>query len=75
MKPTLIKTVTAAVFAAGLGLGLGGTASAQVAGAFCSPNGASTTIVQNGIRYYYSCRNNRWVFVRGCPIGGGPCFE
>lgn len=75
MKRTMMAKVAGAVFVAGLAMGLGGTASAQIGGQFCSPNGASTTIVQNGFRYYYSCRNNKWVFVRGCPIGGGPCFE
>lgn len=75
MKRTTMKRTAAVVFAAGLALGVGGNASAQVAGQYCSPNGASTTIVQNGYRYYYSCRSNRWVFVKACPVGGGMCFE
>lgn len=74
MKRTMIKRATAVVFAAGLAMGVGGTASAQVAGQWCSPNGASTTIVQNGWRYYYSCKSNKWVFVKACPVGGGSCI-
>jgi len=74
MKRTMMKAATAAVFAAGLVIGIG-AANAQVAGQFCSPNGAATTIVQNGWRYYYSCRSNKWVFVRACPVGGGHCIE
>lgn len=74
MNRTMMKKLTAAVFAAGLMIGVGGTASAQVAGQYCSPNGASTTIVQGNMRYYYSCKSNKWVFVKACPIGGGPCI-
>ncbi len=73
MKQTMIKTVAAAVFAAGLGLGLAGTASAQIGGAYCSPNGASTNIVQGSWRYYYTCQSNKWVFVKACPLSGGRC--
>jgi hypothetical protein len=74
MNSTMMKKVAAAVFAAGLMIGAGGTASAQVAGQSCSPNGATTTVVQNGRRNYYTCTNYKWVFVKSCPIGGGPCY-
>lgn len=75
MNSTMMKQVSAAVFGVGLMIGAGGTANAQVAGQFCSPNGATTTIVQNGRRNYYVCNSNRWVFVKSCPIGGGPCYS
>ncbi len=75
MKRTVMKAAAAAVFAMGLTLGLGGTASAQVGGSYCSPNGATTNIVQNGMRYYYRCENHKWVLTRACPISGGPCLE
>lgn len=75
MNRIMMKTVASAVFAAGLMIGAGGTASAQVAGQSCSPNGASTTIVSGGRRNYYTCVNHKWVFVKSCPIGGGPCYS
>ncbi|QWP74616.1 hypothetical protein J5226_13000 [Lysobacter sp. K5869] len=74
MKRTMMKAATAAVFVVGLAVGIG-AANAQVAGQYCSPNGAATTIVQNGWRYYYTCSNHKWVFVRACPVGGGHCIE
>lgn len=75
MNRTMMKTLTTAVFAAGLMIGVGSTASAQVAGQACSPNGTSKSRVVGTIRHYFSCRNGKWVFVKMCPVGGGPCAE
>lgn len=75
MKATMMKKATAAVFAMGMAMGFGGTASAQVGGQYCNPNGATTTIVQNGWRNYYTCSNHKWVFVKACPVGGGRCVQ
>lgn len=72
MNGTLIKGAAAAV-ALGLAMAPSGTAKAQVAGQYCNPNGATTTIVSGGYRNYYRCVNNRWVFEKSCPIAGGPC--
>lgn len=74
MNSTMTKKLAAAVFAVGLMAGVGGTASAQIAGQQCSPNGASKVVPENGRRSYYSCVNGKWVFVKSCPIGGGPCY-
>lgn len=73
MNRTMMKKAAATVFAFGLLIGAGGTASAQVGGAYCNPNGATTTIVQGSWRNYYTCSGNKWVFVKACPIGGGRC--
>ncbi|UOF16615.1 hypothetical protein IEQ11_08215 [Lysobacter capsici] len=74
MNRTMMKKMAAVVFAAGLAIGAGGTASAQVGGQYCNPNGATTTIVQGSWRYYYTCSSHKWVFVKACPIGGGHCI-
>ncbi|QCW27066.1 hypothetical protein FE772_16895 [Lysobacter enzymogenes] len=71
MKRTMMK-VAAAVFAVGLVGGVG-VANAQIGGAYCNPNGATTNIVQGSWRNYYTCSNHKWVFVKACPVGGGRC--
>ena len=72
MNCMLIKAA-AALLVSGLALASSGTAHAQVAGQYCSPNGARTTIVSGGYRNYYICQSNRWVFEKSCPVSGGPC--
>lgn len=71
----MINVIKAAAASAVLGLAMlpNGTAHAQVAGQYCSPNGARTTIVSGGYRNYYICQGNRWVFEKSCPVAGGPC--
>lgn len=73
MNRIMMNKLAVAVFAAGLAMGVSGTASAQVAGAYCNPNGATTVVVQGSWRNYYTCKNHKWSLTKACPVSGGGC--
>ncbi|MBP6750916.1 MAG: hypothetical protein KA144_14880 [Xanthomonadaceae bacterium] len=74
MKQGIIKGVAIAAFA--VAMSISGSASAAGPNIVCSTSLAGKTvhIVSGNYRYYYICRPPTWIFVKACPINGGPCF-
>jgi hypothetical protein len=79
MKQGITKGITrgvaVALFAAAMSIA--GTASAAGPNIACTPslNGTVVYVVSGAYRYYYQCRTPTWVFLRACPIAGGPCIS
>ena len=75
MKQGLMKGIAIAVFVAAMSVS--STASAAGPNIVCSTSLAGKTVYiqSGGWRYYYICRPPTWVFVKACPIGGGPCLS
>lgn len=74
MKQGIIKGVAIAFLVAGMSMS--GTASAAPPNIACtgSLSGKTVYVQSGGYRYYYICRPPNWIFVKACPINGGPCF-
>lgn len=74
MKQGIIKGFAIAAFA--VAMSISGSAAAAPPNIACTATLAGKTVyvVSGSYRYYYICRPPTWVFVKACPINGGPCF-
>lgn len=75
MKKGMIKGVSIAIFAAAMTMS--GAASAGGPNIACnaSLSGKTVYILSSGYRHYYICRPPVWVYLRSCPVNGGPCIS
>ncbi|NOT87407.1 MAG: hypothetical protein HOP03_04410 [Lysobacter sp.] len=75
MKQGIIKGIAIAVLVAGMSIA--GTASASGPNIACtaSLSGRTVFILSGGYRHYYICRPPVWVYLRSCPVNGGPCIS
>ena len=74
MKQGIIKGF--AIAASVAAMSASGSAAAAAPNIACTATLAGKTVyVQSGsYRYYYICRPPTWIFVKACPINGGPCM-
>lgn len=74
MKQGIIKGLAIAAFA--VAMSISGHAAAAGPNIACTSSLAGKTvyIVSGSYRYYYYCSPPNWIFVKACPINGGPCI-
>jgi hypothetical protein len=70
-----MKGIAIAIFSAIMTIS--GTASAAGPNIACnsSLSGKVVYIQTSTFRHYYVCRPPVWVYLRSCPINGGPCIS
>jgi hypothetical protein len=75
MKRGIMKGIAIVLFATAMSIS--GPVSAAGPNIACTSNLAGRTvyIVSNGYRHYYLCRPPTWIYLRSCPVNGGPCIS
>jgi hypothetical protein len=75
MKQGFTKGIAIAVFVAAMSIS--SVASAAGPNIVCNSSLAGRTVyIQSGnYRHYYLCRPPTWIYLRSCPISGGPCVS
>lgn len=75
MKQGIMKGIAIAVFVAAMSISSAASAAGPNIVCAGSLTGKTVYILSGGYRHYYICRPPVWVYVRSCPVNGGPCIS
>jgi hypothetical protein len=74
MKHGFMKGIAIAVFVAAMSVSSTASAAPNIA-CTASLAGKTVYILGGGYRHYYICRPPTWIYLRSCPVNGGPCIS
>jgi hypothetical protein len=74
MKKKMMNGFAITLFAAAMSISTSANAAGPNIACTAGLNGQVVYTQSGNYRSYYQCVSRKWVYLRTCPINGGPCF-